>query len=140
MEIYTVSPWKRFASEYLTELRERDKVVKKGDPNIDVGDVLLVNQKQTPRISRPLGKVLHQIKSPDGHVRGAELRPSKGGTLRRPLNMLYPLEISSNDITEPESDSTIEPDLVSTIDPDPDQISKLQLRTKREAAEIGQIK
>ena len=54
--------------------------------------------------------------------------------------MLYPLEISSNDITEPESDSTIEPDLVSTIDPDPDQISKLQLRTKRDAAEIGQIK
>ena len=61
------------------------------------------------------------IKSPNGHVRGAELSSSKGGTLRRPLNMIYPLEISSNDITEPESDSTIEPDLVSTIDPDTDE-------------------
>ena len=41
--------WKRFASEYLTELRERENFNKREDPKITVGDVLIINQKHAPR-------------------------------------------------------------------------------------------
>ena len=97
--------WKRFASEYLTELREREKFNKREDPKITVGDVLIINQKHAPRCSWRLGKVLRLIKSPDGSVRGAELKSSKGGTLCRPLTMLHPLEITSNENDIPETQS-----------------------------------
>ena len=56
--------------------------------------------------------------------------------------MLRPLEITSNenDIPEPQSDYPIEPDSVSANDPNPGIISKPISRSKREAAEIGEVK
>ena len=86
--------WKRFSGEYLTELRERAKHGKDNTSAIKVGDVVIINQRNMPRNSWPLGKVVRLVKSSDELVRGAVLT-SRGGQLSRPLNLLYPLEISS---------------------------------------------
>ena len=86
--------WKRFSGEYLTELRERAKHGKDNTSAIKVGDVVIINQRNMPRNSWPLGKVVRLVKSSDELVRGAVLT-SRGGQLSLPLNLLYPLEISS---------------------------------------------
>ena len=87
--------WKRFSAEYLCSLRERDRQQRRKNPRskiISVGDVVLVHQKQVARNSWPLGKITRLISSPDGEVRGAELRTADG-KLNRPINLLYPLEM-----------------------------------------------
>ena len=87
--------WKRFSSEYLCSLRERDRLQRRKNPRckiVSVGDVVLVHQKQVARNSWPLGKITRLISSPDGEVRGAELRTATG-KLNRPINLLYPLEM-----------------------------------------------
>ena len=87
--------WKRFSSEYLCSLRERDRIQRRKNPRskiVSVGDVVLVHQKQVARNSWPLGKITRLISSPDGEVRGAELR-TENGKLNRPINLLYPLEM-----------------------------------------------
>ena len=87
--------WKRFSAEYLCSLRERDRLQRRKNPRskiISVGDVVLVHQKQVARNSWPLGKITRLISSPDGEVRGAELRTADG-KLNRPINLLYPLEM-----------------------------------------------
>ena len=85
--------WKRFSTEYLSSLRERDRVEQRKHPRstiVRVGDIVLIHQKQTARNSWPLGKVTRLITS-DGQIRGAELHTATG-KLNRPLNLLHPLD------------------------------------------------
>ena len=89
--------WKRFSGEYITALRERDSVRRKGvenpSANLKVGDVVMIYQKHVARCEWPLGKVIRLVTSDDGHVRGAELQTATG-TLKRPVSQLHPLEMS----------------------------------------------
>ena len=89
--------WKRFTSEYLTSLRERDHASWKRNgcsvKNLAVGDVVMIHQKHVARASWPLGKVERLVLSEDGNVRGAELL-TEAGTIKRPANLLHPLEMS----------------------------------------------
>ncbi len=88
--------WKRFSTEYLCSLRERDRVQRRKKDRstiVSVGDIVLIHQKHVGRNSWPLGKVERIICSPDGQVRGAELR-TESGQLNRPINLLHPLEMS----------------------------------------------
>ena len=88
--------WKRFSSEYLTALRERDIKKQKGvtdsSEKLKVGDVVMIRQKHIVRSSWPLGKVTRLIQS-DGATRGAELL-TESGTLKRSVDQLHPLEMS----------------------------------------------
>ena len=86
--------WKRFASEYICSLRERDHAKRRITPSneLKVGDVVLVHQKNLTRTSWPLGKVTRLV-STNGSVRGAELR-TETGSIKRPVHLLYPLEMS----------------------------------------------
>ena len=88
--------WKRFSSEYVTALRERDAQKRKGSErvcNLKVGDVVMIHQKQVARASWPLGRVARLIES-NGKTRGVELT-TESGTLNRAINKLHPLEMSS---------------------------------------------
>ena len=69
---------------------------------VNVGDVLLISQRKTPRSMWPIGKVTRLVKSSDNIVRGAVLY-SKGVLINRPINLLYPLEIPSR--CGPDSDA-----------------------------------
>ena len=94
--------WRRWRREYLAELRSAHKSGKKLEDNciITVGDMVLVHDEKRPRSVWRIGRVkkLVDSKEDDGKARGAVVQVvSKGGklaTLRRPLQLLYPLEIN----------------------------------------------
>ena len=92
--------WKRWRAEYLLELRNAHCRVKRaiGSSLVSVGDLVLVHDEGHPRSHWKLGKVERILKSKDGQNRGAEVRvkakKSKRSLLRRPLQLLYPLEVS----------------------------------------------
>ena len=85
----------RFSKEYLTELRERERYCKDIDNSIKVGDVVLIHEKSIPRSKWPLGRVMRLVTSDEGIVRGVVLK-TKEGELKRPMNLLYPLEMGTS--------------------------------------------
>ena len=82
----------RFRREYLSLLVHRGK--EKGAKEIAVGDVVLVGCDNRKRLEWPLARVLAVFPGKDGHVRVARLQTSSG-TLIRPVQRLFPLEVSS---------------------------------------------
>lgn len=92
--------WKRWSKEYLLELREshRHLATTGTVSNVKIGEVVVVHDENHPRGFWRLGQVDRLITGKDGHTRGAVVRLSnKNGhstTLQRPLQLLYPLEIS----------------------------------------------
>ena len=93
--------WRRWKHEYLAELREAHRYSRGSliATPIAIGDVVLVHDEGLPRGFWKLARVRQVITGRDGLIRGAVLSlPAKNGqttTLRRPLQLLYPLEISS---------------------------------------------
>ena len=93
--------WGRWAREYLVSLRETHKLKMKSKSfNINEGDAVLIYEDGRKRCRWPTGIVEKVVKGADGVVRGAILRKLGGDgsrqTIERPLQKLYPLEISSN--------------------------------------------
>lgn len=93
--------WERWRKEYLLELREAHRY-HRGHPNpsqVSLGDVVIVHSTDQPRGSWKLGRITKLLAGQDGEVRGAVLRVAGGGRqatlLRRPIQLLYPLEASS---------------------------------------------
>ena len=93
--------WKRWRAEYLLELRNAHCRVKRtaGSSLVSVGDLVLVHDEGHPRSHWRLGKVERILTSKDGQSRGAEVRvqakkSKRSSLLRRPLQLLYPLEVS----------------------------------------------
>ena len=110
--------WQRWRNEYLAELRNAHKGSKKTveKAEVEVGDIVLVHDENHPRSFWRIGRIKNLVSSTggDGQSRGAVVQvTSKGGkvtTLRRPLQLLYPLEINCklteeseevNDVQEP---------------------------------------
>ena len=85
----------RFQKEYLNLLVHTGKRIKEIRP-VKVGEIVLVGQDNLKRFDWPLGKVEKLIEGRDGHSRVAEVK-MKTGTVVRPIQRLYPLEISSEE-------------------------------------------
>ena len=92
--------WKRWKSEYLLELRQSHsrKLKTSGRLRISNGDMVIVEDERVRRPFWKLGLVEQTIAGRDGQVRAAIVRVGDSGKgcklLRRPLQHLYPLEIS----------------------------------------------
>ena len=91
----------RFQNEYLATLREMHSYQTRKQNSsadvIDVGDVVLVFDKDLPRTQWRLGLVTSLIKGSDDRVRAALVRTSNGRITSRAISRLYPLEVSCND-------------------------------------------
>jgi len=81
----------RFRKEYLSQLIQR-RGKKRGD--IKVGDVILIGTDNMKRMDWPLGKVITLFPGKDGITRVVEVKTSNG-ILTRPVQRVYPLEVSS---------------------------------------------
>ncbi|XP_077534685.1 uncharacterized protein LOC144146623 [Haemaphysalis longicornis] len=84
--------WKRWASEYLNELQ--GSKIHRGTPrDLKSGDLVLLKESLQPRQLWKMGRVEHTFPGRDGKVRSCTVRVSGGSTVRRPIQVLYPLEM-----------------------------------------------
>ena len=103
--------WRKWQKEYLINLRESHKMnTSKESLKINVGDVVSIFEVGLKRRHWKVGKVLTIIRGKDGVIRGAlvQIFNEKNGkeTINRPLQKLYPSEITSErDNDEPPSDT-----------------------------------
>ncbi|XP_068692502.1 uncharacterized protein [Montipora foliosa] len=94
--------WNRWRAEYLTQLREQHRCSKRVSSlrKVQVGDVVCIHEKTTPRQLWRLGSVQRLLPGPDGEVRSAVVKVKSGNLpsseWRRPLQRLYPLEVKLN--------------------------------------------
>ena len=94
--------WKRWQSEYLTELREYHRC-NNNTPSVQatLGDVVLISEEKLPRNRWRMGVCVELRPGKDGLVRSCKVRTLTKGNrishLIRPIEKLYPLEIVSKD-------------------------------------------
>lgn len=94
---------KRFQNEYLGALVQTPGIGSR-QQNLQVGDVVLVKSKSDKRILWPMAKVLELIPGRDGVHRTARLKLAST-TLVRAVNCLYPLELSTSEVSTPATPS-----------------------------------
>lgn len=81
--------WRRWSREYLTTLQQRSKWTTR-TPNINVGDMVVIVDNQSPPLSWRLGRVITLYPGPDGVVRVAQVF-TRMGNITRPVVKLVPL-------------------------------------------------
>lgn len=64
-----------------------------------VGDVVFIEGNNTKRLYWPLGKIIEILPSADGVSRSVRLKTS-GGELVRPVQRLYPMEATVEELSE----------------------------------------
>lgn len=88
--------WLRWTKEYIRGLRERhcaNRTDSSKDFGLKVGDVVIIRSDEKNRNYWKLGIVQEFITGKDGIIRGVKMRAGKN-YLERPLQHLYPLELS----------------------------------------------
>ena len=98
--------WNHWRSEYLNELREvhsytARKQSKSEHSIVAVDDIVIVHDEHLPRGLWKLGKIVSVMKGRDGFIRGATVkignRDGQEVLLNRPIQLLYPLEVQSQE-------------------------------------------
>ncbi|KFD44766.1 hypothetical protein M514_14357 [Trichuris suis] len=98
---------RRFRTEYLGQLLQRPNRGKRPS-GIAVGDVVLIGSDNQTRLFWPLARVERLIPGQDGEPRIAMVRTATT-QLMRPLQRLYPLEISNSETLPWKSKSAAKP-------------------------------
>ncbi|KIH64175.1 hypothetical protein ANCDUO_05516 [Ancylostoma duodenale] len=95
--------WSLWSQQYLTSLRESPKLQinsKRSTPRLPTkGTVVLISDPVIPRNAWKLGKITDLKPSATGMIREAELQMPNGRKMRRPINLLIPLELSNSEDT-----------------------------------------
>ena len=120
--------WNRWTREYVKGLRERHNLkYGKNSKKPKIGDVVIIKGDEKNRGKWKLGIITFTYPGNDGIIRAVELR-TKSGNLQRPVQFLYPLELSV-DINGLNSNSKN------------DHVNEYNIRPKRNAAaEIAKLK
>ena len=86
--------WHRWRTEYMANLREFQKFIKKNSPYIKVNDVVLIHDDNAPRHKWYMSRVIELIKSKSNNeVRGASAKvPRTVRKVQRPTSKLIPIE------------------------------------------------
>ena len=103
--------WKGWRLEYLNELREGHRYSAKKTPSrlsVSKGDVVVVHDHALPRGLWKLGRIQEVLTRRDRQPQAALVRVASRDhqhvLLRRPLQLLYPLEIHEAEKPEPGSE------------------------------------
>ena len=120
--------WKRWCHEYLTVLREQDRITGKGlsANKIRIGDVVLVEDSTLPRLKWRLALVETVHQGNDGLVRSVNIKTSTGRK-SRPISKLYPVEL--NNPVPPANPSASK-----------DSVSERRVQPRRAAADIARTR
>ena len=123
--------WQRWKREYLTELRESHRFAHKETATnpkpVSIGDIVLIHDEDHPRIFWKMGKIEDLVKGADGVVRGAIVRSgSKLALLKRPIQRLFPLEVSSNPGSTCPSTDHVESEQEVSLEKDPPEPQRVR--------------
>ena len=92
--------WRRWSAEYLRGLRERHNMKhNKRQLSLTTGDVVIIKSDEKNRGQWRLGIVEELFPGSDGVIRAVKLRAGKS-YLERPIQHLYPLELSCDRTTD----------------------------------------
>ena len=131
--------WQRWRTEYVTQLREYQKVGKTSKL-IKEGDIVVIFNHEKKRNRWKLGKVVKLICGADNIPRAAMLRicsDDKAVYIKRPITKLYPLEVNAK-VDVSDSEKAVIPDIISDDETDDDDVT--YERPSRAAAEAGILK
>ena len=99
--------WKRWRAEYLIELRDVHRYSAKNTPHtshVSQGDIVIVHDDSLPRGLWKLGRIQQLFTGQDGLPRSALVKVAVRGNehtlLKRPLQLLYPLEVAGAESNE----------------------------------------
>ncbi|XP_045205909.2 uncharacterized protein LOC123558098 [Mercenaria mercenaria] len=125
--------WRIWRDEYLSSLRERTQTLLKHGKNQakfepNIGDIVSIKDN-VPRGSWRLGKISDLIKSADGCVRSAKVQTASGRELKRPLCLLYPLELRNS--PHPENTKSTDYELKDGAKPSRQAATAARERIKR---------
>ncbi|VEN41764.1 unnamed protein product [Callosobruchus maculatus] len=87
--------WKRWSNDYLQQLRSFHKSHPVKSNNFRVGDVALLHDQNVPRLLWKLVRITQVFQGRDGKVRACEVVTGDRTTLRRPIQLLFPLEVTA---------------------------------------------
>ncbi|KYN50050.1 hypothetical protein ALC62_00077, partial [Cyphomyrmex costatus] len=90
--------WKRWSSEYMSQLQQRFKWKTCKQLNLKVGTMVLVKGENTPPMTWPLGRITEVHPGPDGIIRLISVR-TKQGISKRTLPKICILPLEDNVIT-----------------------------------------
>ncbi|KAG1927518.1 hypothetical protein F2P79_024188 [Pimephales promelas] len=85
--------WNRWRRDYLLDLKSAHSCNTQKPTQLKMGDVVLIGDVNMPRQTWKLGKIEELFPGRDGKVRSCALRTSTGNVLKRPVQLLYALEI-----------------------------------------------
>ncbi|XP_050315584.1 uncharacterized protein LOC126750120 [Anthonomus grandis grandis] len=94
--------WKRWTVEYLNRLQNRPKWFR-SSKNLEVNDLVLLKEDETPPLKWPLARVTEVMKGADGRVRVVKLK-STDGYYTRPITKVCPLPEENVQVSLTESD------------------------------------
>ncbi|XP_040079550.1 uncharacterized protein LOC115321332 [Ixodes scapularis] len=86
---------RRWRKERLIQLRSAHRSPETWTNNLQNGNLVLVHEDKTPRLMWKTGRIETVQLGRDNHVRSCLVRLPSGVTLRRPVQLLYPLEPAS---------------------------------------------
>lgn len=131
--------WERWKKEYVVNLREQHKMESRNSrqPTIQIADVVLIHEEKLPRSMWRMGVVTEIMHGADNQVRGAVVRTKNRSYLKRPINMLFPIE-NARDTgqTEQTTSKDVEPENTGN---DTNE-SQPKRRPVRQAAITGDLK
>lgn len=84
--------WRRWQKEYLTSLRSAHFAMPNSSSALKKGTLVLVHEHYLPRQLWKIGQVAEVLLGRDGRIRACMVRMPNGTTLRRPIQLLYPME------------------------------------------------
>ena len=129
-------------SQYLLSLREtsRDVFQTAWVDRISVGDIVLIDTRDRPRVHWQMGRVVQLIHGNDGRVRQVVLKTANGEG-RYSTRLLYPLEIQSTHsgtVSETTSASDARdrtsPQQADVVSSEPSDAAHQSVRPRRQAA------
>lgn len=79
--------WKRWTADYLNQLQQRTKWKKDEGPPVQVGQMVIIREGNTPPLSWIVGRVVDIHPGADGVAKVASVRTAKG-VFKRPATKL----------------------------------------------------
>lgn len=84
--------WKRWRKEYLLQLRSAHCISSSENNALKPGDLVILQEDRSPSHMWKTGRISEVFKGRDGAVRSCIVKLPSGKAVRRPVQLLYPLE------------------------------------------------